>query len=220
MTHIVAAHIGTQENAEVARDALANLGFGADKVEIFYVTPPGERAEFPIGGDRDADPGSVQSARGAFAGAGLGGAVGVVLGGVAATAVPLLAPAVLAGVAATGALGGAIAGALNQAGKAPEAHGGSGVTQAEQQANAGENVERRAQRQEERAQTVSGAGTRRGGLMIAIDIGAPERADEVSRLLERSGAQHIERIDGEWRDGHWVNFDSQRAPPGARDAHG
>lgn len=218
MTHIVAAHIGSQERAEAAQRALAEAGYVGTRVEVFYVTPPGEHDQFPIGGDRNADPGSRHAAKGAVKGAAAGAVAGIAVGSVAALAAPPLAPALLAAVTGTGALGGAIAGALRAAGKEPEDHGGSGATAAEQNSAASPAVRQRAQRRAEVARTVSGEGTRRGGLMIAVDMGgAPEGMDEVAGLLERCGAQSIERTEGEWRDGHWVDFDPQRSGPGPRD---
>jgi hypothetical protein len=215
MTQIVAAHIGTQDNAEAARQALAAIGFSGPQVEVFYVPPPGEHGQFPIGGDRDADPGAQRAARGALTGGALGAVAGVALGGVAAVAVPLLAPAVLAAVTATGALGGVIAGGLSEAGKRPEDHGGAGTTRAEQEDGTPE-AHQRAERQAERARTQSGAGTHRSGLMIAVDV-RDGGAERVTETLRQCGADAVERIEGEWRDGQWVSFDPLRAMPGPRD---
>jgi hypothetical protein len=215
MTNIVAAHIHTQDKAEHARRALANLGYSGPQVEVFYVTPPGEHGTFPIGGDRDADPGAERSAKGALTGGALGAVAGVALGGAAAVAVPLLAPAVMAAVAATGALGGSIIGALNEAGKRPEDHGGSGTTSAEQDDPSRQTLAQ-AERRAERARE-PGEGTHPSGLMIAVDVGAGERADAVASALRQSGATAVERIEGEWRDGQWVSFDPLRAMDGQRD---
>jgi hypothetical protein len=216
MTNIVAAHIHTQDNAERARGVLADLGYSGPQVEVFYVTPPGEHGQFPIGGDRDADPGAERAAKGAVTGGALGAVAGVALGGAAAVAVPLLAPAVMAAVAATGVLGGSIIGALNEAGKGPQDHGGSGTTSAEQDDPSRRTVEQ-AERRAERARDVPGAGTHPSGLMIAVDVGAGERADAVASALREAGATAVERIEGEWRDGRWVSFDPLRAMDGPRD---
>ena len=220
MTHIVAAHVGTQERADVARRALADAGYSGQQIEVFYVTPPGEHGKFPIGGDRAADPGAERAGEGAVKGAAIGTAVGVAAGVVAAAAVPLLAPAVMAGVAGTGALGGAIAGGLNEAGKTPTDHGGSGTTDAEQRAPGnGQDAEqhRIAEQRAQEAQRASGTGTHPSGLMIAVDVGSPERAAPVARALSDCGADRVQAVDGQWRDGHWVDFDPLRAMPGPRD---
>jgi hypothetical protein len=39
----------------------------------------------------------------------------------------------------------------------------------------------------------------------------------VTETLRRCGADAVEHIEGEWRDGQWVSFDPLRAMPGPRD---
>jgi hypothetical protein len=55
------------------------------------------------------------------------------------------------------------------------------------------------------------ADTRRGGLMIAVNLGKVDEAPVVE-LLRQMGAEDIERAEGTWRDGDWIDFDPI-APP-------
>lgn len=183
MADIVAAHVGTEERAQAVQAALLQLGLTPQDVEVFDLMDAGRHARFPIGGDRDSDPAARDSGRGAAMGAATGAAVGAAAGAVAAVAVPALAPAIIAGAAGAGAFGGALAGAMNGTDEMP--------TQTSTPPGA--------------------AGTRRGGLMIAVRIAAVDRGAVIASL-RRHGADHIEQAQGRWRDGHWIDFDPLRAP--------
>jgi hypothetical protein len=52
---------------------------------------------------------------------------------------------------------------------------------------------------------------RRGGMMVAVRV-TPQNESEVVELLRAGGATDIERARGEWRDGHWVDFDPTEPP--------
>lgn len=179
MTHIVAARIGTQERAAGLRDALIERGTSAADIAVFQVTDAGRHAEYPIGGDRETSPGAGASGQGALKGAAAGAAVGAVAGAVASTAAPLLAPAIIAGATGAGAFAGSLAGAMSATKETPT----------RDTAEAGE------------------PSTRRGGLMLAVNVGTPEQGVPVVECLRAHGAEDIERADGEWRDGQWVDFD-------------
>lgn len=184
MTHIVAARVQTQERAEETRAALQQIGVADADIEVFQMLDAGRHAQHPIGGDRDTSPGAEDSASGAAKGAVAGATLGAVAGVAAAAAAPLLAPAIIAGATGAGAFAGSLGGAMRETDKAP-----SGQTAAPDEPAA-----------------------RRGGLMIAVNVGSPERSAAVIDCLRAQGAEDVERADGQWRDGHWVDFDPLRAP--------
>lgn len=184
MTHIVAARIGTQERAATLKDALVERGVAPTDVSVFNLNDAGRHSAFPIGGDREASPGARSSGEGALKGAAVGAAAGAAAGVAASAAAPLLAPAIIAGATGAGAFAGSLAGAMNATRKTPTRDTAEG----------GE------------------PGTRRGGLMLAVNVGTPENGVPVVECLRALGAEGIERADGEWRDGQWVDFDPLSAP--------
>lgn len=50
------------------------------------------------------------------------------------------------------------------------------------------------------------------GVMLAVKIDTPEKEAPVVQSLSQQGAQDIEKAEGEWRDGEWVDFDPVAAP--------
>jgi hypothetical protein len=111
---IVAGNFENNSQATQAVEKLVRSGVAPDRVCVFFLSPPGQHATFPIGGDRDESPGATQSDTGALKGAAVGGAIGL---GAGAAASVLVGPiAVLAGLG-VGAYTGSLAGALNTAGK-------------------------------------------------------------------------------------------------------
>ncbi len=55
--------------------------------------------------------------------------------------------------------------------------------------------------------------TRASGVIIAIRIAEPSDAEgSVVHSLEQRGAQDIEKTEGQWRNGEWVDFDPVRPP--------
>lgn len=185
MTHIVAAHVGSQERGEQVRQALQARGIAASDIEVFTLTDAGRHARFPIGGDQDVDPGASKSAGGAAQGAVAGGTLGAVAGVAASAAAPLLAPAIIAGSAGAGAFAGALAGAMRRTEPPGPAEAVNDVVTQQ---------------------------TRRGGVMVAVNVGQPDTRATAIACLRESGAQLIERADGQWRDGHWIDFDPLSAP--------
>jgi hypothetical protein len=184
MQTIVAARVETQERADQLVDALAERGIARGDMQVFYVNPPGQHAEFPIGGDRYADRGAEHAPKGQAAGAAIGAAAGLAVGGLAAAALPPLAPAVVAGVVGAGALAGSVAGAVSTS------------------------------KRDEDVEAVPGDGepvARRGGLMLAVRV-TPATEPVVLEALRAAGASDIERATGEWRDGGWVDFDPLQPP--------
>jgi hypothetical protein len=115
METIVAGRFETFEQADSAVRHLVMEGFRREDASAFFVNPPGQHAQFPIGGDQYADAKASAAGPGAVAGAVAGGAAGLA----AAIAVPGVNVAILLGVIGVGAYTGSLAGTLAKLG-APE----------------------------------------------------------------------------------------------------
>lgn len=193
MTPIIAGRFEQSSQAEAATAALRQRGFGDDDVTVFFSNPPGQHATFPIGGDRDESPGAKHAHSGALKGVALGSAVGV---GVGLAAAPLLGPAaVVAGVSA-GAYAGSLVGALGDMDEKPAARPDEQVV--EPVAVAGSSS--------------LAAPTRQGGVMVAVRaIDFAKRVDAVN-VLRAEGARDVERADGTWQAGQWIDFDPLKPP--------
>jgi phage tail tape-measure protein len=182
MATIIAGRAETQVLAARAVEALRSAGFAASDITSFYLNPPGQHAEYPIGGDAHHDEGTKHSGKTATAGAAIGGVTGAALGAaVGAAAEPgVTAIAGIAG-AGVGAYVGSLAGGLKgaRAGDAEQAH-------------VDEPVEREA------------------GMMVAVRVDGNDEA--AIQALRAQGVRDIERATGEWRDGSWVDFDPRRTP--------
>lgn len=182
MAKIIAARVQTQNDADRVLAALSQAGVAAADMTSFYLNPPGQHAQYPIGGDAHHDEGTKKSGKTAGTGAAVGGVTGLALGtAVAAAAEPgFTAVAAVAG-AGIGAYVGSLAGGL------------SGTRSGDlEQATVEEPVERRA------------------GVIVAVR--ADEGDEAALRVLRAEGALDIERAEGEWRDGSWVDFDPLKPP--------
>jgi hypothetical protein len=186
MPTIIAGRIEAQERVERVVAALREGGVPAGDIQTFYVNPPGQHATYRAGGDPGARGASPGAAAGAVIGAAAGAAAGAATAGVVA---PLIAPAVLVGLTGAGAHVGGLAGAL------------SGTRDAEQEKRATEsaNLEREA------------AVTRRAGLMVAVRVNSKTQSLVID-ILRHEAAEDIERAEGQWRDGNWVDFDPLQPP--------
>lgn len=111
--NIVFGRFEQQAHADGALDALRKHGFGGDEITSFYANPPGQHAEFPIGGDRDASPGATSAGSGAITGAAVGSVVGA---GIGLAIGPIAGPAAAVGAVGVGAYAGALAGAVGALG--------------------------------------------------------------------------------------------------------
>jgi hypothetical protein len=182
MARIIAGRAETQAQADRAIAALRSAGFPASDITSFYLNPPGQHAEYPIGGDAHHDEGTRHSGKTATAGATIGGVTGAALGAaVGAAAEPgVTAIAGIAG-AGVGAYVGSLAGGLTGA------RGGDA-----ERANLEEPVEREA------------------GMMVAVRIEGNEEA--AIQALRAQGVRDIERATGEWSNSSWVDFDPRRTP--------
>ena len=77
MARIICGMFDQSLDADEALDELKREGFHRSEVDAFYVSPPGQHAMTPVGGDA---PHSSEGSRTAGIGAGLGAAIGAVLG--------------------------------------------------------------------------------------------------------------------------------------------
>ncbi|HZE59423.1 MAG TPA: hypothetical protein VE085_02600 [Burkholderiales bacterium] len=112
MSRIVAGRFDRSVDADAALDALKRDGFSRTEVDAFYVSPPGQNARTPIGGDTYSDAGSAGAGRYGAIGAAVGAAIGLTIGAPIGTHEAFFA-------AGLGALVGAFAGVMMSL------HGGS-----------------------------------------------------------------------------------------------
>jgi hypothetical protein len=186
MALIVAARFITFEQAQGAAKALFAQGFAESDVHIFYVNMAGAHALYPLGGDRKADP----DAGGAQYGALLGGAglalIGAVVGGLVGGALQLVPLALLA-VAGVGAYLGSLIGALWVTGRRQPGSSRSSAARPEHPE------------------------VRHAGVLLALHTDYLYES-KACKILREAGGIDVERAQGEWRDGHWVDFDPLKAP--------
>jgi hypothetical protein len=190
MTPIIAGRFEQSDQAEAAAGVLRHAGgFDTHDVSVFFVNPPGQHDMFPIGGDRNSSPGAKDAGGGALKGAAVGSAVGA---GVGLAAAPLLGPAALLAGAAAGAYAGSLVGALDDMKDKPAR------MQTDEQAGDAVVVATP-------PKTASAA--RSGGVLVAVRaVEFAKRVDAVN-ILRIAGARDIERADGTWEAGRWVDFD-------------
>jgi hypothetical protein len=186
MALIVAARFTTFEQAQGAARALFAQGFAEDDVHIFYVNMAGSHAKYPIGGDRQADPDTEGTSYGLL----LGGAglalIGAVVGGLIGGAVQLAPLGVLA-VAAVGAYIGSLMGAMWVSGRRKP-----GVSR-------------------NRGAPADHPENRHAGVLLALHTDISREA-EACKLLRDAGGVDVERAQGRWQEGRWVDFDPLKPP--------
>ncbi|PLT18153.1 MULTISPECIES: hypothetical protein [Ralstonia] len=177
MSLIVAARFDTFERAEAAARTLFAERFSEEDVNVFFVNPSGQHAAYPIGGDRNADPGAARAHAGAGKGMAIGAAIGAVAGVVVLIAlhVAVLFSVVAAGV---GAYIGSLAGAMIAMRDEPQPSQPPDAT----------------------------LRTRHSGVLLAVRV-MPEREADAARILAAAGGMDVEEAAGRWRNGEWVDFD-------------
>jgi hypothetical protein len=79
MTRIICGIFDRSVDAEAALDTFKHEGFQRSEVDAFYVSPPGQHAMTPVGGDA---PHSSEGSRAAGFGAGVGAALGALAGAI------------------------------------------------------------------------------------------------------------------------------------------
>ena len=89
MATIIAGRFDEQATADAAVVALRDAGFPAGHISSFYVSPAGQHAQYPIGGDHDKSAGAEETPKGTTAGTATGGLVGAAIG---AVTTPLTGP--------------------------------------------------------------------------------------------------------------------------------
>ncbi|MGZ5093781.1 MAG: hypothetical protein ACXWCY_22400 [Burkholderiales bacterium] len=192
MARIIAGRFDTQAEADRAIDALKAAGFQPDEYTCFYLSPAGQHASYPIGGDAHHDEGTKESGKRAAAVAAVGSVTGLAVGTVTGAALGepgLTAAAAIAG-AGIGGYVGALAGGLTGSRSGDP-----------QQATPEEPVERAA------------------GMMVAVRTERAGTEAQAVDVLRAAGAIEVERAEGTWREGTWVDFNPTRTPeligPGA-----
>jgi len=81
MSRIIAGRFDATVDADAAIETLRREGFSREEIDSFYVSPPGQHAMTPLGGDAPhASAGSRFAGFGAIAGALIGGLVGILIG--------------------------------------------------------------------------------------------------------------------------------------------
>lgn len=189
MATIIAGRVQTQQRAQDLMEQLQARGIAASDMQAFYVNPPGQHDLHPIGGDMDADTGTKESGVGQAAGVAAGAAAGLAAGAVMGAAMPPLAPILAVAMAGVGAHVGGMAGALTSTRTSDE------------------------EKQETETATPDhdAVDMRRGGMTLAVRVD-PAVEQTVVDVLRADGAEDLERANGEWQDGQWVDFDPLQPP--------
>lgn len=185
MAEIIAARFETQAQADSALGALRAVGITAADSATFFLNPPGQHAEYPVGGDAHHDEGTKHAGATAATVAAIGSAAGLAIGTVAGAAIGgpgLTAAGAIAGTGIGGYVGALAGGLTGSRGGKPE------------NASVEEPVERG------------------GGMIVAVHMTGGAVEADVLRVLRAQDALDIARAQGEWRDGSWVDFDPRRPP--------
>lgn len=184
MATIIAGRVETQQRANELIEKLRSHGIAPADMQAFYVNPPGQHGVFPVGGDVHADTGTKEASIGQASGIAAGAAAGLAAGAVAGAALPPLAPILAVALAGVGAHVGGMAGALASTRPSQE-----------------EKHETETSTPDEDAVDM-----RRGGMMLAVRVD-PANEKTVIDVLKAAGAEDLEREEGQWQDGQWIDFD-------------
>lgn len=183
MATVIAGRFDTLQAAEQTANAIKHdTLIGQDDLATFYVTPPGQRHAFPIGGDHAVDPHAGHAHHGSVVGAAIGAGIGL-----AAFAAGPAAAAVAVGIGAyTGSLLGALRGLNTDTAEgkveSPKTEHDSGVMVAV------------------RIDPASSQAS--ADAMEAVVVG----------ILAQHGAKDIEKAVGEIHEGEWVDFEPETPP--------
>jgi hypothetical protein len=184
MATIIAGRVETQQRADELMAELQSRGVAPGDMQAFYVNPPGQHGAYPIGGDVNADTGTEEASMGQASGIAAGAAAGLAAGAVAGAAIPPLAPILAVALAGVGAHVGGMAGAL--ASTRP--------------------VDEEKRETETRKPDEDAAHMRRGGMTLAVRVDSiTERT--VIDVMAAAAVEDLERAEGDWQDGQWVDFD-------------
>ena len=189
MATIIAGRVETQQRADDLMAHLQSKGLSAGDMQAFYVNPPGQHGTYPIGGDVDADTGMKETSVGQASGIAAGAAAGLAAGAVAGAAIPPLAPVLAVAMAGVGAYAGSMAGAMAAT-------------------RTGEEEKRET---ETNAPDHDAHNTRRGGMMLSVHV-EPSNEQMVIDTLQEAAVEDVERAQGDWHDGQWMDFDPLQPP--------
>lgn len=189
MATIIAGRVQTQQRAQDLMEQLQARGIAASDMQAFYVNPPGQHDLHPIGGDMDADSGTQDSGVGQAAGVAAGAAAGLAAGAVVGAAMPPLAPILAVAMAGVGAHVGGMAGALTSTRPSDEEKRETETSTPDHDA----------------------VDMRRGGMTLAVRV-EPAAEKTVVDLLRAEAVEDLERAEGQWQDGQWVDFDPLQPP--------
>jgi hypothetical protein len=182
VARIICGIFDRTDDAEASLEELKHAGFRRDEIDMFYVSPPGQHAMTPLGGDaRHSSEGSRQAGLGAGLGAAAGAVLGAGAGWIAAAAADISLVVIPLG-AGLGAYVGSFAGAMSKV------RGGR-----RSDASVEHPVEPR------------------GGRMIAVNVDRPSTEKVAIEILKTHGARDVRRAEGRWANGSWRDFDP-RAP--------
>lgn len=193
LTTIVAGRFTNVVAAEAALTALAEKGFRRDDTSEFFVNPAGQHGALDGNTNNDSLVGGDQFADAESTSAHRGALAGATAGGIAgiaaAAAVPGLGAALALGVAALGAYTGSFAGTMSKLGD------------------------------DSRAGETAASPGREAGAMVAVRVANGEAERAAIAALHECGALDIERREGHWEDGQWVDFDPVSPPARIDRAH-
>lgn len=213
MSYIVAARFDSWESAGAAARALHGLGFPDSALHTFYVNTAGAHAQHPIGGDQTADADAQGAPFGAIAGAAVFGLAGAAIFSIVSVSIGATSYGIIAA-AAVGAYVGSLMGAMKVAGRrkhrdvAKAARAGRGTTHVQN------HMRDTGQGQSRTAAADAEAGyspIRHAGVLLAVHA-SPEQETIVARALRDAGGMDVERAQGHWSQGSWVDFDPVAAP--------
>jgi len=179
---IIAGNFALKQDADVLISRLLAGGTLQEDIHCFALNPPGQHGLFPIGGDQDADKLASGGDSGALKGAAIGAVVGM---GAGIAAASLLGPAAIVGGAAVGAYTGSVAGAMNSMGDKVDPEAG---------------------------EDGAASPARQAGVMVAVRAAGPVAEDRTIGEMRASQARTVERTQGEWAGGQWVDFDPLQPP--------
>ena len=204
MSRIVAGRFQEPAGAEAVLRALPAQGFNRSEFEMFFVTPPGQHATFPVGGDASSDEGARKGGSGADIGALIGAGAGLLIGIIGYVITKYLNIDVLwpGLVTRQGEDSGVGLGLITIALAAVGAYVGS-LIGAMSKMRSGSL----------RRATVEHPVERPSGLMVAINVDRQGSEPRAIETLQRYGARDIERTQGEWKDGDWKDFDPRMPTP-------
>lgn len=213
MSYIVAARFDSWASAEVAARALHGQGYPDSALHTFYVNSPGAHAQHPVGGDRTADGDARGAQFGAVAGAAALGLAGAAIFSIVSLAVDA-SPYVIVAAAAVGAYIGSLIGAMKVAGHRKNVGAAQAARAAQGTASGVDRLRDTGAGRSRTAAADAEAGylpVRHAGVLLAVHA-SPEQETTIARILRDAGGMDIERAQGHWAKGSWVDFDPVAAP--------